>query len=388
MGPERIKDVDALRGFALLGIFLVNILIFADPYNVVGGHPDQGALDSAGGWLVAAFFAGKFYVIFSFLFGYSFTLQLRSARTGAKARILRRLAGLFVLGLLHGLFLFAGDILMTYALMGLVLFFARDTAPRKVVVIGAWLWAVWSALLLSIAALTYFEPSTRAELVEDIPEMISAYRGDARSVINENAHQLLIYLLPSVLFIGGLLAGAFLMGLAAGKLRLLAQPVDPRHRSRLVKIMIIGLVFGLPGAIASATAQQAGQDDAWSDLAGIFGLVTAPALSATYVCGMLLLLHGKYGTRIANALAPAGRMSLTNYLGQSVVMALVFTAYGFGLYGRVGVATLIAGAVAFYVLQLVVSAWLMRRFRYGPAEWLLRAMTRATFHPSKEASSV
>src|SRR3954462_9817513 len=94
MVPERIEDVDALRGFALLGIFLVNILIFADPYNVVGGHPGQGALDNAVSWLVAAFFAGKFYVIFSFLFGYSFTLQLRSAGSEAKARHLRRLAGL------------------------------------------------------------------------------------------------------------------------------------------------------------------------------------------------------------------------------------------------------------------------------------------------------
>jgi uncharacterized protein len=194
---------------------------------------------------------------------------------------------------------------------------------------------------------------------------------------------LLVSLLPSVLFIGGLLAGAFLMGLAAGKLQLLVRPGGPQHRSRLVRIMIMGLVLGLPGAIASATAQQAGQDDAWSTLAGIFGLVTAPALSAAYICGMLLLLHGRYGTRLADALAPAGRMSLTNYLSQSVVMALVFTAYGFGLYGRVGVVTLIAGALAFYALQLVASAWLMRRFRYGPAEWLLRAITRLTLHPSR-----
>ncbi|MEV7898793.1 DUF418 domain-containing protein, partial [Streptomyces cyaneofuscatus] len=113
----------------------------------------------------------------------------------------------------------------------------------------------------------------------------------------------------------------------------------------------------------------------WEIPAFILGMLTAPALSAAYASGLLLWFTTPRGARLAARLAPAGRMALTNYLAQSVVMALVFTGYGAALYGRVGAAAVLGGTLLFYGFQLAASAWLMSRHRLGPVERLLRAVT-------------
>lgn len=132
----RLAQVDALRGFALLGILVVNIGYMASTYHG-SGLEDPGfasPLDGAVRWFVTVFFEAKFFLLFSFLFGYSFTLQLDSAeRSGARfaPRFLRRLAGLFVLGALHAVLLFPGDILTMYAVLGLILLAARRPGPAR-----------------------------------------------------------------------------------------------------------------------------------------------------------------------------------------------------------------------------------------------------------------
>ncbi len=124
----------------------------------------------------------------------------------------------------------------------------------------------------------------------------------------------------------------------------------------------------------------------WAILGQMVGMVTAPALTAAYVCGMLLLMKTGRGARIAALFAPAGRMALTNYLSQSLVMALVFTAYGLALYDRLGPAVVVLGALVLYAGQLALSAHLMARHRYGPVEWLLRAITLARLPHARDRS--
>ena len=133
-GPARLQQVDALRGFALFGILVVNIGVFASPYYGSGvvdpafGRP----LDLAASWVFGLLFETKFYLLFSFLFGYSFTLQMAAAERGQAAflpRFLRRLAGLAALGAAHAVLFYHGDILLTYAILGLLLLCCRTLSP-------------------------------------------------------------------------------------------------------------------------------------------------------------------------------------------------------------------------------------------------------------------
>ncbi|MFD3719695.1 DUF418 domain-containing protein [Streptomyces sp. NPDC058674] len=381
----RISELDALRGFALLGILLVNALMMAGPYALSGvDDPDASLLGRTVEGLVQTFVAGKFYLLFSFLFGYSFTLQLASAEgDGARPvpRLLRRSLGLFVLGALHAVLLYVGDILMTYAVFALVLVAARNWSPRAAR-LAAWIvYGCACAFLLLVGALSLLASHAEAaaldaELASGFPALAADYRGDAASVVRANLGQLPDALLGAILM-GGFVVAAFLLGLYCGKQRFLAD-VGSRHAA-MRRMCLLGVAAGLPGSVFMALTATGPFGPRWALFGQVVGTVTAPALTAAYVCGMLLLMRTARGARITALLAPAGRMALTNYLAQSLVMALVFTGYGLALYDRLGPAAVVLGSLVLYGAQLALSAHLMARFRYGPVEWLLRTVTLARF---------
>lgn len=220
----RLAHVDALRGFALFGILVVNIGYMASTYHG-SGLEDPGfgsALDGAVRWFVTVFFEAKFFLLFSFLFGYSFTLQLTSAeRSGARfgPRFLRRLAGLYVLGVLHAVLLFPGDILTTYAVLGLILLAVRRIGPRTAVRTAVVLFAVTAALYVLLAVGVHLtggagvDPGAAAEA----ERAAEALRGGPGAVIGEHLGQL-----PDVVFLLAFFQApaafaAFLLGLAAGR---------------------------------------------------------------------------------------------------------------------------------------------------------------------------
>lgn len=364
-----------------MGILLVNALMMAGPYGL-GAITDPGAsaLDRTVEGVVQTFAVGKFYLMFSFLFGYSFTLQLASAErdgTSPVPRLLRRSLGLLVLGVLHAVLLYTGDILMTYAVLGLILIASRNCA--RALRAARVLYGCLSAFLLLVGLGTLLMSDAEAaeadaELAEGVPELIAGYRGDASSVVQANIGQLPDQFLAALLLSGFVMA-AFLVGLHCGKRRLLAD--TGHHRAQMRRIFVIGAAVGLPGSLFMALAVSGPLGPRWSSFGSMVGMVTAPALTAAYICGMLLLMRTAHGAGIAAIFAPAGRMALTNYLSQSLIMALVFTGYGPALYDRLSPAVVILGALVLYAGQLALSAWLTARYRYAPVEWLLRVITLA-----------
>ncbi|MFD3759683.1 DUF418 domain-containing protein [Streptomyces sp. NPDC058622] len=381
--PPRIPEVDALRGFALMGILLVNALMMADPYGLgTADNPDASTLDRTVEGLVQTFVVGKFYLMFSFLFGYSFTLQLTSAeRDGASAvpRLLRRSLGLLVLGVLHAVLLYVGDILMTYAVLGLILITARNCSAQTALRAARIVYGGASAVLLLVGFASLLMSDAEAadldaEIAAGFAGLVADYRGDAASVVQANLGQLPDALL-AVLLMGGFVLAAFLTGLHCGKRRLLTDTGN--HAAQMRRICVLGAAVGLPGSLFMALAVSGQLGPRWAILGEVVGAVTAPALTAAYVCGMLLLMKTARGAGIAALLAPAGRMALTNYLSQSLAMAFAFTAYGLALYDRLSPAVVVLGAVVLYAGQLALSTRLMARHRYGPVEWLLRAVTLA-----------
>lgn len=378
-GPHRIVEVDALRGFALCGIFLANVLVMAGIEGRGGDGPSASGLDQAAHWLVMMLVQTKFYLIFSFLFGYSTTLQMDSAeRDGAPfaPRMLRRLLGLFVLGALHAVLLYPGDILTTYAVLGLVLFAARTVDPARMWRAALRVYGAVAALhLLLGAAVALVDTGGGDEgLAASTAELTAAYRGAPADVIRANMDAW-TDILAGLLMMGGMVVAAFLAGFVAGRRRLLTGTGTPDRVARLRRICGWGLAVGLPGGVLMAAGTVGPLGARWEIPMFIVGMLTAPALGGAYACGLLLWFTTPRGARLAARLAPAGRMALTNYLAQSLMMALVFTGYGAALYGRVGAAAVLGGALLFYGCQLLVSARLMERHRLGPVERLLRAVT-------------
>ncbi|MFH9005364.1 DUF418 domain-containing protein [Streptomyces afghaniensis] len=375
---NRLPAVDALRGFALLGILTVNSAQIMNPYVSEGiRQPGAPLADQAAVWLVTALASFKFYLLFSFLFGYSFTLQQASAeRDGenATARFLRRSLGLVLLGLAHAVVLYSGDILLTYGLLGLVLLCVRRIRPTTAVKAAVWIYGAYAVVLTGLGGLAATVDDEEPAPHRQIEQLTAAYRGSPGTVVQENLDRLPDALLGVLLMAPGVL-GAFLLGLAAGKRRLLAP--GGADRSRLLRVTALGLAVGVPGAVLFASAAEGPLDDRWHFLGIGVGMLTAPALSAAYASLVLLLLHSSWGDRVQRLFVPAGRLALTNYLGQSLIMMFVATAYGLSLYGRVGAAAVLVLAGAVYALQLALSTAWIRRFRHGPAEWLLRAITLA-----------
>lgn len=397
-GSQRQSLVDALRGFALLGILVVNIATFSSTYYGAG-VPDPMAMSlvERGASFVRTFvFETKFYLLFSFLFGYSFTLQMQAAQRDGKPfapRMARRLLALWVLGVLHGVLLYHGDILTTYAVIGLALLMLRrrsDVLLMRLaiglVLATALLWAGIGYLLV-VAGIA---SDTRGAYAE-AARALAAYRGTPATVIVQHVRELL-----QIWWITGLVQAPtalamFFAGFIAGRRGLLsgadANANVDAHRGFFRRLLVWGLVIGLPGAAVYAWPSIR-LDSTIREIYGLSAtLLTAPFLTAAYAAGLVLLMQTPRGHAVEAWLAPAGRMALSNYLGQSLVCAWIFLAYGLRWIGTVGPLAATAIAFAIFACQLVLSRWWMRRFVYGPVEWLLRAFTNLELSPMRRGSA-
>jgi len=381
---KRIELVDALRGFALFGILFVNIVYFATAYTADIGlaNPQSTSwADTATLWVSTTFFETKFYLLFSLLFGYSFVLQMQSAERQGKSfkpRMLRRLVGLFVLGCLHAVFLWEGDILTVYALLGALLICFRNVQPRSaakaaVIIVGV-VGIGWILLaLLASTDPTALEIDVDEETTTAI-EKTAAMRGSYGDVIDHRLGELGSFVWAVLLIQAPIVFAMFLAGLAAAKAGVF-ESVD-RYRSGFMRMLAFGLPVGLLGALALTwTLFGAGIESAWV-IAG-FGVTvfTGPFLMGAYVSIFALAAAGQLGRKVIAVLAPVGRMALTNYIFQSVLMGLVFYGYGLGQFGRLSPFEVLLVAISIYALLLGFSHLWMQRFKYGPLEWLLRAFT-------------
>ncbi len=346
---ERDPFLDALRGFALVGILAVNLEhlagvgLFATRHGVSESY-------TLGREVLAFFFSGKFYTIFSILFGLGLALQYRrfvAAGMDALALLRRRLGWLLGLGALHGIFLFDGDILGTYALVGLFALRYLGREPR--------LLDIGKFLLAGYLLQGWFVTSWR----DQVPTPGSAEVFVSGSFWEVSAVRLETWLfstpLASLLF-GAELVGLFLLGMY------LAPRWQTLGPATLWRVVAVGLLIGIPVNLYNA------QHPDLQPLRGPGGLAFALVYMALF-----RLLWPRLGW--LHNLQYAGRMPLSNYLLQSLVMSTVFYGYGLGLYGQVNPLWFPAIAVGFVAFQTALSRWWLARFGQGPLERLWRSFT-------------
>jgi uncharacterized protein len=380
-----------LRGFALLGILLVNVELMRGPelYTVLaGGTPAPGSTaDGVTRFLVGWLVSGKFVSSFAIMFGIGAALLVgRSYRAGRAPRPLlaRRYGWLMVFGLVHMVLLFPGDILFAYGVAGMLLLCFVRVRPRVAVWWGVGLVLVTALLTVSLTAASSTgsgagDPFTASfvRFVEERGELATVARqqGGYGDVIVANAWESLLVQSGTLAGLPWIL-GLFLLGFAAGRAGLVA---DLRQRraslSRgAVTGLSVGLVANLPlgvvGPLASGSGPGEAGDAVWDVLAVAAQLVAAPILAVGYLC-LLALLCLRVGA--IGPLAAVGRMALTAYVLQSLLAAVVFA--GLGWYGRIGPAQALLVVVGIWAVLLVGCPRWLRAFRYGPTEWLWRTLT-------------
>jgi uncharacterized protein len=401
---ERVQIVDILRGFALFGILLVNMAIFYAPFQQILFPADPAAAwyDRAATWLIHFLAESKFYTLFSMLFGLGLTLLMDriQARGGRFAPLyLRRLFVLLLIGLVHAFLIWPGDILIVYALLGVLLIFFRKAKPRTLLIWAVILIAI--PILFNLGAQALIEvgravPEGAAQIDAAMAEVEAGYLADVEranrvyangsfgEITAQRAYDYTSLGLLSFFALGFNVLGLFLIGIYFGK-RQIFQNLET-NLPLLRKMLLWGLLIGLPANAIYATLIMDTARFAPSGAIVIATLVQgvgAPLLMLGYVAALSLLsMTPAWGARL-KALAPVGQMALTNYLTQSIVCTLIFYGYGLGLFGKIGAAAGILLTIVIFLLQIPFSHWWMRRFRYGPAEWLWRSLTYLKLQPMR-----
>jgi uncharacterized protein len=381
--PERIHALDVVRGVAVAGILFANVLVF---FGQVFIPPDRAAALPTAAWDGTALFIehvlvdGKFYSVFSLLFGVGFGLQLARGGDAALPRFRRRLRILLVIGAIHAVFVWAGDILMLYALLGFSLpWFARRSDRQLLQWTVGLLLVPLAFYLLALLGWTFANTGSAAE-GGGMPPAIMRYfevmgTGGLSDIFIGNLVLLAgrwIDLIMTMRFPKVL--GMFVLGLWLVRAGIATSPVA--HRGVITRWAALGWAIGLPANVLAvwAFAQWPYFPPSGGGLIGVAAqAVGIPMLAIGYAATVTLLVEA--GNRIVAAFGPVGRMALTNYLTHSLVCITLAYGIGFGLWWRVGPLAAFAIAAAIIAVQIPLSAWWLSRHRFGPAEWVWRRFT-------------
>jgi uncharacterized protein len=397
---DRIEVIDVLRAFALFGILITHSIT-----GFLAGQPPSpdfmlfGPLDRVVSQLEHLFTFGKFYTIFSFLFGLSFAIQLQNATRkgmGFSGRFAWRLTVLAFIGLAHGAF-FAGDILIVYALLGLLLIPFRNMKTRTLLIVGLLLVFNVPGLLLA-AAFTAMPPPSPEQLQANAAlqaqfqqASTEAYAikqsGSLSELARTNFTSGMLGKLIFLLFTGRLWItfGLFLLGLCAGRFEIFRD--SEASRRFFQKLLWPAGVVALVTTLSEWLYPVGQQMQSAGDLLKWFSFtVQQVSLSAFYMAGITLLYWRHSSGGPLSVLAPLGRMGLTTYLAQSLFGVLLFYGIGFGLLGHIGVAAAVGTSILFFVLQILFAHVWSKRFRMGPVEWLWRSLTYFELRPNLRAA--
>lgn len=378
LGRNRIVTLDIIRGFAILGIFLVNMPSFTGSEFMV-----YSGMDKTIRMLYDMFIQTKFYTIFSFLFGLGFYIFMtRAEARGEKVFRLfsRRLFALLLFGILHLVLLWHGDILHTYAIMGffLLLFYRRKA---KTVLIWGLVLIISFQLLMGASALLAFVGEQFDETLNITEQMLAEGEMKTEAYTTLPYTELLKWRIPNELkeVIWNIpltlpdILGMFLIGLFVGKINLFRRINELKRKLRITQL--ITLLISIPPLVAIAWSySKLGEVTFMYSLGNYFFVhFSGFTLSIFYIVTIALLLEKQTWQRVLNPFRYVGQMALTNYLCQTFFGVIVF--YGFGLFGQISLAEGFLYSIIFYCVQIIFSYFWLKKFQFGPFEWLWRVMT-------------
>ena len=395
---QRITSLDTLRGVALLGILIMNIQGFA-MIELAYFDPQQH-MDFTGVnrwvWVLSHMVAEqKFMTIFSILFGAGIILltERREARGqpvwGLHAK---RNIWLLLFGLIHAYLIWYGDILVTYALCAFLVFPFRRKSPPTLFVLGALVLCIAPAVTFLSGWLLQQAP---AEVIDEVvaaftatPQQVAAevqaYRGGLWSPMDMRITTAIGLQTEGVpFFLLWRASGLMLIGMGLFKLGVLSAE---RSGGFYARASVIGLGIGLPLVALSAAGLEAADWDPLYSILGpglLYNYIGSLAMAAAYICGVMIWVQSGKLAGLRQRLAAVGRMAFTNYILQSVICIFIFYGFGLGLFGHVERWGQILIVFGVWVLQLILSPFWLRHFRFGPLEWLWRSLTYMKRQPMR-----
>ncbi|TVQ27485.1 MAG: DUF418 domain-containing protein [Spirochaetaceae bacterium] len=395
---ERVFAIDAVRGTAILGILVVNMMFFAWPFYkilTVGSFSGAGTIDRIAELAIWFFAESKFITMFSLLFGFGFSmLMVRAEKAGrSPARLFsRRLFVLLLIGLVHTILFWIHDVLVYFALTGFLLLLFRNRTNRTLLrwaVVFLALPVLFALIMTTLNTVVWTSPEAVAEFESGVTaqrEMFEDFYAQAMTVYSSGTfleittQRVFDFIME---FIGGFLAGSvflimamFLIGTVIGRRGMLQNP--SAHLDSWRKLLRTAAPIGIIGSAVYTWAHAMTVPLAlnWPSFFQTLGVyVGGPALSLAYVACIVLFVQSESGKRLFTPVAAVGRYALSNYLFQSVVCTTLFYGYGFGLFGQVRPALGLLLTLVIFSIQMGLSMLLVRRFRYGPAEWVWRKLT-------------
>jgi uncharacterized protein len=376
---ERIQALDLLRGWAMFGVLWSNL---NDWYGVAD---EKTRLDYAIGFAQEYFVESRFFTLLCILFGIGFGIQLtRAAERGVSIQTtyMRRSAALLAIGLVHLLLIWHGDILTCYALVSFSLLLFRDVAPKRLLVWAFGLYLFAGDILNRVRWL-----AGQRYMVPRVPRATASWIYGHGSIAQIHHQRILdaadwfgrwglsTYFYVLALFLAGLWA------LRSGFFQRVVS--DPRTTRRFL-VWTVGLTlicFGVAWLGDHALPTPSGPPQTTVDVMLAWRRFFFSAFDATvpmglaYAALLLLAFQTQRGARLLAPMAATGRMALTTYLTQSVVSTLLFYSFGLKRFGTVGYTGMLEITVALFAIQMAASTWWLRRYRFGPAEWLWRTLT-------------
>ncbi len=408
---KRIIAIDLLRGFALLGILLMNIASFSMPdiayYNPTAFGNELGTNHLIYS-LTHLFVDQKIMAIFSMLFGASVMLlthKLEQKGEGTFRVYLLRNFWLLIIGLIHSTFIWSGDILVIYALCSFVLYFLRRIPPKGQFGLGLFIFLIPSLLNVGIQTIvptfndadlealqTFWQPTDTAVSAE-----LDLYRGpyseqlihrlteDADSDIPYSNGQFFLDIsLLTEFFLRAL--GMMLVGMAFYTWGIVTARRSDQFYKRLA---ISGLGIGLPIVLLGLFLQY---NHHWEVTYSIFigrvpNHMATPLIASGYIALIMLWSKRPFLQGLQKRLTTVGQTALSNYILQSILGTFIFYGFGLGLFGHLNRLGQMGVVLAIWIVQLIISPWWMTRFRYGPLEWVWRTLTYLKWQPMRKQAA-
>lgn len=401
--PGRIDAMDVLRGFALLGILLMNIEGMVAPLQaaMTGVAPGLTGADRWADAFVYVFVQGKFYPLFSMLFGMGFAVMMLRAEASGRAFLplyLRRILALLAIGLAHAILVWSGDVLVSYALLAFPLMFLFRRTPVSrlpkwgiVFILAPSAFFVLVGSLVSMMMLTpggadAMEKAMAAQgvaMAAELEAQRQAYgAGTWTEAVAQRWHDLL-QMLGYLAFMGWQILGLFLLGAWFVRSGAIARPeaFEPFYWKLRWVALPVGLAMVLASCAITPTMDFTRSDLPVTAAMGLFTL-GGTLMALGYLAWILRGLRSPLAPRLM-WLAPAGRMALTNYLLQSLVCTWIFSGWGLGYFEQLPRAWQLPFVAVFFTLQVLLSQAWLARFRMGPMEWLWRAATYLRLPPMR-----
>lgn len=388
---ERIATLDIVRGFALLGMLIANMPGFSTSFfaGADGSDAWPGLLDKSAAMVHDLLFEDKFNSVFSLLFGISFAIQLGRLldRTPehAIAIYIRRLLALLAFGLVHTVLLWNGDVLHIYALLGFGLLLLRNVSDRVVyTLIGACLLYPVVSGTLQVFVMTpgVVEMQVLQMQAWEASNNLAYGQGSFLAAALEHAREAVYFYTDPFMLWGALgfyvqVTTTMLIGFLVGRNGWVRRIPELMPWVKRVQWWALGvggtctLIFGILGHLDGPPVPSLAKV-----LVGVAYVVSRAGMAMFYVLTIVRVAQVPSWQRRLGPMAAAGRMTLTNYLMQTLIATTIFYGWGFGLWNKVGPAAgLLLPFAIFFIIQVPLSVWWLGRFQYGPMEWLWRFAT-------------